>query len=554
MSTNPHSPQSSEENRPSKTAKPTNDNGNRSAKGLVVAGLVTVAGSWLGMAAYLDYRLQSVEKITAEAKKEVVSIVDTSQSNLNRELGTINSALSQRIDTSSITMNKKIQTLNDTLSERISDTSSVLAKGILDLTQKSSERYSQTLEAVNEANKTIKQLPNSLKNLNQQSFTEIASLIQQSDSKLESNQAVLVEAIDGVGLKTQKTGDAVLAAVLDVDNNLQDTRSGLLARIEAKAQSLEDLVKVNDTNQADRLSLLASTMSNLSGTQKTGSRQFSTELTALAENVGVLREEIAASHETIRSLGDNIPGWQTASVEKMSALNDTTLAVNESVQNQMTVMQEKLSGLTQVVDNTTASLMKALYQTSEGMEGTRLELKSDLETSKETMSAEIKDLAQTIDRMSETLKELDTQTSQSASHSQSSMLPFAESTEFQSLTTMLDSISDQTFDLRSYLVSHADEADARAKALLDNSEQPEALKVLLEQFAKITDDAGGELDSLIKGLDSLTGVVENLGGQVAQTPSEEASMETDSTADSTPTPTAMNPEDRSDESKEVSLN
>ena len=82
MTTNPN-PQVSP-NQPNQATQDL-ENGARSSTGLVVAGLVTIVGSWIGMAAYMDYRLNEVE----QSQQKVVSAVDSTRASLNEQIQTL---------------------------------------------------------------------------------------------------------------------------------------------------------------------------------------------------------------------------------------------------------------------------------------------------------------------------------------------------------------------------------------------------------------------------------------------------------------------------------
>ncbi len=70
-----------------KTGNPSpEEKGNRNTTGIVVTGLVTIVGSWVGMAAYMDYRIQNIEKKLSNETKQIASTLVNNQSALDSKL------------------------------------------------------------------------------------------------------------------------------------------------------------------------------------------------------------------------------------------------------------------------------------------------------------------------------------------------------------------------------------------------------------------------------------------------------------------------------------
>lgn len=514
-------------------------NGTRSAAGLVVAGLVTVVGSWIGMAAYMDYRLQGMEeRFTNETKQQVTSVADTTRTTLNSHISQLSNGLHSKID----------------------DTSSILAKGLLDLNQKQEENQSATLTAIEQNGKVV---TDRFSEFEKSSHSEIAALLQtQQESILngltqltacvEAGNREIAQTADTIQRASRTSSEAVLAAISNLENNLTEMNSGIRAHIDSNARSLEDLVKQSNETNEKQLAELASNMSSVTTGANEGSMKLSAEMTALAQRISMMKNEIATSQSTVRELSASIPEWQKASQEQLKTLSDASASITLQMKTQVSEVQDKIKEMGQRIDKTSESMLRALYMTSEGMEGTKIEIKSQLENSKKETSAEIRNLAQTLQAVSALIENLQKNVSSQTTGSQSSALPFLKMPEFDQLMASLQSVSLKVNDLRSQIDSQVLEVKTRTEALLNESgtpEKAEALRDMLHNFTSLAELAGGRLDILLEGLQEAHSIIE--GYQTKSISRETKSVESDSRNNANEI--GQNPEEREQETTKVSM-
>ncbi len=514
-------------------------NGTRSAAGLVVAGLVTVVGSWIGMAAYMDYRLQGMEeRFTNETKQQVTSVADTTRTTLNSQISQFSNGIHSKID----------------------DTSSILAKGLLDLNQKQEENQSATLAAIEQNGKVV---TDQFRELEKTSHNEIATLLQTQQESIQNGLTqltALVEAgnreiaqnADTIQRANRTSSEAVLAAVTNLDNNLAEMNSGIRAHIDTNARSLEDLVKQSNETNGKQLAELASNMTSVATGANEGSMKLSAEMTALAQRISMMKNEIATSQSTVRELSASIPEWQKANQEQLKTLSDASSSITQQMKTQVAEIQDKIKEMGQRIDSTSESLLRALYMTSEGMEGTKIEIKSQLENSKQETAAEIRNLAQSLQGVSTQIENLQKNVTSQTTGSQSSALPFTEMPEFGQLMASLQSISLKVNDLRSQIDSQVLEVKTRTETLLNESgtpEKAETLRDMLHNFTSLAELAGGRLDILLEGLQEAHSIIE--GYQTKSISQESTSEESDSENDSNEI--GLNPEERDQDTAKVSM-
>ncbi len=489
MTTNPN-PQVSP-NQPNQATQDL-ENGARSSTGLVVAGLVTIVGSWIGMAAYMDYRLNEVE----QSQQKVVSAVDSTRASLNEQIQTLT-------EKNRASLSEEMKAAGQHLGEQIKDTSGVLAKGILDLTQKEDDHYAAAMGVLNE------------------------------------NKTLLGNAVES----SQSAQNAMLGAVQSLDKNLTAANTELREHLDATAGALQDLVKQSDLNSAARLNDLAASLSTNANQMQTETQQFSAELTALARQVSDLQSEVSSSRDAMQAMNASLPGWQETSDQKITALQSSAQATQDNLRKDLDALQQKINEIGQRLDSTAESMMKALYLTSEGLEGARVELKSEFESSRSETAADIQNLVQSVRGITETLEKLKNVDAQSSLETQSRLLPPQDTQPLQSLTVSLQEITGKAQSLRDQITSQVDEAKARTQILMarnDEAGQAQVLVEILSQFTSLADLAGGQLQSFVERLDSISGTVKALDGQ-SQAPSLTVLENPQTTTSQT---TGMNPEER----------
>ncbi|MBN2329644.1 MAG: hypothetical protein JXR73_21060 [Candidatus Omnitrophica bacterium] len=517
-----------------------NGNGARSAAGLVVAGLVTVVGSWIGMAAYMDYRLQGMEdRIATETKQQVVSVVDASRT----------------------TLGAQINTFSDGITTKINDTSSVLAKGLLDLTEKQESRHQKTMEAIDQNDANLSLAMNDLKStaldeirtsLKSQQES-IQNDITQLTAKVEAGNQDISQAVQTISRSTRSSNDAVLAAVQNMKNNLAEMNTGLLAHMDANAQSLQDLINLSNQQRSQELVDLAAQFNLAAEGSNEGAKILSEQLAVLAQRVTTLSDEMVESQNAVQELSVQVPDWKNASQKQILQISETAQSIQKSLSDQVDGLQNKMSEMDKRLNSTSETLMRALYLTSEGMEGTKVEIKSHLENSKQETSAEIRNLVQGLSDVSRQIEMLKENVTTKTAGSQSSSLPFLQTPQFEQLVSSIQTISSKTNSLRDQIDSQVKEVKARTETLLGNESAPDqtgALRDMLLNFTSLADMAGGELDTLLEGLHHVTVMVEDIKGEkiTQEADAASAALEGENAAE-----IGMNPEDRNPQTQKVSM-
>ncbi|MGC9327242.1 MAG: hypothetical protein ACP5I1_06390, partial [Candidatus Hinthialibacter sp.] len=416
----------------------THGNGARSAAGLVAAGLVTIVGSWIGMAAYMDYRLQGIEdRIATETQQQVVSAVDSSRTILGSQ----------------------IDKFSNGITTKINDTSSVLAKGLLDLTEKQEIRHQKTLEAINQNDANLSLAMNDLKNsaLNKIHTTLssqqelIHNEISQLAEKVEENNHGISQTVQTISRSTLSAHDAVLAAVQNVNNNLAEVNTGLLAHMDANAQSLQDLIHLSNQQRSQELVDLADQFNLAAESTNEGAQILSERLAVLAQRVTTLSDEMLDSHHAVQELSAQVPEWEKANQKTILQISETAQSIQKSLSDQVSSIQVKMSEMDDQLNSTSETLMRALYLTSEGMEGTKVEIKSHLENSKQETTAEIRNLVQCLSNVSRQIELLQDNAAAKTAVSPSGSLPLNQTQQLEKLASSIQSISLKTNGLRAQI-------------------------------------------------------------------------------------------------------
>lgn len=504
-----------------------NGNGTRSAAGLVVAGLVTVIGSWIGMAAYMDYRLQSMEeRINNGTKQQVAAAADVTRTTLNTSVAQLTQGVNSKIDS----------------------TSSILAGGILEIKQSQSQMTNDILTA-NTLTEQLNELKNSIQTFVAEKQGALQDNLVQLAAKVEEGNLNTYRTVESVAQANRSSQEAILAAIQGVDSNLAEVNSSLLAHMDTNVKSLEDLVRTNQETNAKQLSDLAANVTSISSGANENSQQINSELSSLAEKVTSLSDEFTASQDSMRTLSESLPQWQKSGQELINQWMESAKTSNQDLQTQVGEIQTKFQEMSQRLDSANESLMRALYVTSEGMEGTKVEIKSELENSKQTTSTEIKNLAQSLQDVSKQIESIKQNISTQTTGAQSSSTPFTQTPEFEKLVASLQSISLKTGDLRSQIDSQVNEVKTRTETLLGQdsaSEKAGAMRDMLKNFTSLAETAGGQLDTLIEGLQNVSLMVDGLRGvKISQ---ESESSPTPSDSGQSPA-IGMNSEDRSPETQ-----
>ncbi|MEW6234630.1 MAG: hypothetical protein AB1656_04525 [Candidatus Omnitrophota bacterium] len=417
---------------------------NRSSASLVVAGLVTIVGSWVGMAAYVDYRLDGMEKnLAAETQKAIAA-----------EARPIASSL----ENNKSSLDRSLTSLQEKVLANLNEKSSVLAKGILDLNQKEDEYFAKTTQSLAENSDGLSaSLRDSFKN----SQNELTALLAQNQ---ENASKQFTDAID------------------NLKGNLNESQTVILSKIETSTISLKDLVELSNKNQTDNLAALAS----------------------LANLVKDSQHNIASAQTSLDQLNNLMPGWRKTNEEQLAALGDKTGVLEQGVKETLAALQDKFADLKQTVGAANESMMKTLFLTSEGVEGTKSELKSDVAGVKDETCKGLKQLNESMVNLSTVLENIKKESAKSAA------VPLKDSKEFKTLASGLDSLAERLSGARSEMTRQFEAARDRARAYLAGTSDPDQVKQLEEvfqQFSGMAEQVDQQLDSMNESLKSLTGAI-----------------------------------------------
>ena len=254
----------------------------------------------------------------------------------------------------------------------------MLASGILDLTKKEESRHTQTIQAINSNGDTL-----------EKKHQEIASLIssnQETQSK-EFNKAITAitdtqekqtQILSSIEKENGANAQTILDTLKTTNETAQKTESNLIAQINASTQSLEKLVKLSDQNRSQALSELASSVEDIVNQSSNDSKKLSTELTALAKHVSSMKNDLSTSQTAIEELNHLVPGWRKTGEQQFAALQESANRLNEKTQQNMNLIETKIANLNKALDESAETLMKALYVSTQGLEETKVELKSEM--------------------------------------------------------------------------------------------------------------------------------------------------------------------------------
>ncbi|RJP20327.1 MAG: hypothetical protein C4527_25210 [Candidatus Omnitrophota bacterium] len=480
--------------------------------GLVVTGLVAIVGSWIGMAAFVDYRLDGVEKQIKSDTNEVVTTLDKNFS-------------------------KELTSLQKDLTGKVTDTSSVLAKGILDLTTNEEQRYQQMLKAINdngaliESNRT--ELASAVSREIKESEKQIASLVTQAQHETteEVNKAIaaavekqevqnqaITNALSGIDEKAAETGREILTTVKTFDQNLTNVNSNLFSQIEHSVNSLQELIQLSNQSRSEELTQMAAKVDGIVNGVQTESNQLSSELNTLANQINTMQNEISASQTAVQELNNLVPGWRKTSEEQLAAIKVTADSLDRRIEENLSALHNKIVDLGVAVDNTANSLMKSLHTATEGLEDTKIELKSNLAKSKEDTTTELQSLVKTIENVANSIESLKKTASENASVSRL----FHDNQDVENIKGQIGDISSKMETLHTQISSQITEAKAHAQKMIENAQEEEYgrdMNEVVRQFSNVTDSAQNQLSSLRKGIESLSKVIMALQDNVSTTES-----------------------------------
>ncbi len=500
----------------------TNENAeHRPPTGLIVTGLAVIVGSWVGMAAFVDYRLDGVEKKFQIETRQVVSTVDKS-------------------------LNNELSSLKTEISTKVTDTSSVLAKGILDLNQSEEQRYNQMLKAINnngsiiEKNRTEiastiskemkdneKQIASLLTRNKTETTNKVTQVINSAVEKQKEHNQALTDKIAVLEQNTNQIKKDMISAVKNVDKSLETVNTNIVSQITQSAKSMEDLIKLSNKGRSEQLSELASTVDSLINGVQDESKKLTTELNTLAHRVQTLQKDINTSQASMRELTNLVPDWCKSSETQLASLKETADTLDQRVEKNIGALQLKIKDLNKAVDETAQTLMKSLYLATEGLEDTKIEIKSNLTKSKQETSAELNSLAQSIEGIAESLKNVEKLASNDSAVSQANTAINRQ--EIKKIKQQIGGLSTKMQTIHTKLSSQVAEAKARAQTLLgdmEQTEQSQSLEELIQHFNEVTGFAENQLGVVKQSLESLSKVVTALKDPETGAESEEKQVST----------------------------
>ncbi len=452
-------------------------------KGLVVTGIVAVVGSWFGMAVYMNHRISDLESGLTNGNSKVISSIDDKYKGLSSELNGIEVRISNNVQ----------------------ETSSVLAKGLLDLTENGEKRHDALTSAIQTSQKQL-----------ESAFT------QSQEKQIETVSNILTAM-----------GEAQSSNSQQVIQSIKDTK-----------QSLQGIVQNGLQNQNDKLSALANSIEQIPANEKEKSKIIHAQLTALSNRIQEFRNELSDSQESINKLNNALPQWKDSTKENYTELKKTLASYEDKFVNQMKTVQEKIVHIQHNMEQSTENLLKTLYLTSEGLEGTKFELKSEVETMKQSAKQDFDQLNKSIHSITNSLKEIKSDLSEKAVDTTS-----LQSGEINDVIDSVQAFSDRSLTIHTTLQSHIDEI----KAWLDKDSGTPLDRTF---FKKMVEDYQGYLDNNNKQIANLMNSILEIHKSILE---EGETGETVEQSKTTPEPvdeeqkTAMHPEERTESEVGVSL-
>lgn len=518
-------------NSPLETQKETN----RNSTSLVVAGLVTIVGSWVGMAAYVDYRLDGLEKNLAQETQRTVSA----------EAESINNGL----DSTKSHVNEQIANLDQKITSEINENSSTIAKGLVDLIQEEEKRFSQTVDALTTNKNSIEQAKNEIATALVQSTTnakeELASLItknQEKQTKELTQLASLVQQNSETNTDLKETLNTTL-------QSLDETKEGILTKIESSSRSVQDLIELSNKSRSETFAELASTISTYSDTYEDDTQKLSKNVTALSQQVSTLKDDFISTQSNINELAKTLPTWKEDSEKQILALKNTSQSLQSALNSQVSALQNNINDMNKMVDKTTNSLLKSFYSTAEGIEGTKLELKTDMARFQESTSDNLEKLTQSMQTVSSKIEEIKAaQPGKTVSSDPAAI----QNDEVKEVVETLETFREKIHRTRSDLTHRFSKARDQAQVFLEqsqDSEKVEQLQMIFKEFSHLAENADSQLNSMTEGIQDLHSTLSAIA-EIAQgepetetKTNETAKSSSDSETDSGEI--GMNTEDRS---------
>ncbi|MBI1387070.1 MAG: hypothetical protein GC154_01305 [bacterium] len=402
------------------------------ASGLLMTGVVIV-GSWMGMAAYVDYRLQGMEDQLSGNTQTIVSHVDDNQ-----------------------------KQLEGNLIKRVNDTSSVLAKGLLEMTETTGQRFDATMEklasyqdSVNQSQQSLAQsiktdLSDSQNAVLQKIASENKNLAAQLAQHIDQNQSQQSESLQSALAKLDtnqsKYSKEILTSVKEVGNNVTQTRSVLSDAVTSSMKSLQELVSSDSATSREEFKQLAGALNGFQSQEQGGSETILSQLKGMATQIDSLHQNVSAARGSMEDIQNTMPQFREAYDAQWKQMQTRTDEMTAQLTQQISQLQKSLALINQSLKEASESVLNAVYVNTQGLEGTRAEIKSDLALSHDETSEQLQNLTATIQSFSTVLQGLSPDSSDlgmsSAINIQSSLDQFS-STLRQTQTMIAEAILPQ---------------------------------------------------------------------------------------------------------------
>lgn len=367
------------------------------ASGLLMTGVVIV-GSWMGMAAYVDYRLQDVEKHLAGNREEIVAQV-----------------------------NEETQKTRDALVLRVNETSSVLAKGILEITETTNKGFEKTDKSLAAYKESLNQgqqssaaaLKKDIEASRQAIIEKISSSQQDLSKSLASqwNQAQDVQsqafqtALNNIKTAQTDSTGKILGAVHQVGSEVKNTKSAIGESINSSMKSLQELVKNGNINQREQFDQLLTSLGGINEQTSGTSETIGNQLQGLADQVAVLHQNLKSSQGSLDEIQAFMPEIRKTYEAQLAEWRKQSDQSVSSLTTKISELHSQIDDMSEGLNTASETMMNALYINSQGLEGTRVDLKSDLVLSREETTAQLQDLSQSLQAISSDLKTLQSKVS-----------------------------------------------------------------------------------------------------------------------------------------------
>lgn len=491
--------------------------------GLVLSGVVI--GSCAALAVYVDYRLNSVERLIGQQTQEVSGTLDSHTASLRTEIGDGRKEFKEH--------------------------ASILAKGIVDLTEQERTHHTNLLEQVigfegiiDEKQKEINAVLVAHQEIGQQ---QLQTLFDDYTSGLAEQNNSIVSALTQVQSGQIHLQDEVSAAVRGMDGRLEETRQSIVRAVNVSKESLAELIQLADQSQQGRLAELASEFAGLADDESSESLAMKSDIQRLAVQIDNLKKNVESAESAAHELKSMIPSMRDENDALLEATSEALQArmsdlVREQFALQVNALNERIEGLYASLDQTSQSLLKAMFMTNENMDDIRIEVKSGLTMGRQETADQLHSLARTVLSISEELQRLTVAADrQAASALESSSVCPAQMELYQNA---IHGLVGKMTSLRTLLDEHVNAALLEGQPLADSpSDDLPPLSRVMRQVEQLA----GEIDEQLAELSRDIRLLSHASVDKEAASTEEETAPTVDSAQETASAQARNPEKRGEE-------